>query len=266
MKSSRVLIKLGGASFQDEATLKTVGRALQQFRQYGYQVILVHGGGPSINAELTRRGIQWSFHQGQRITTHEMMEAIEGVLYGQTNSHLVNFLDDLDLPAVGLSGAHENLLFCQQASEILGQVGAIQKVHASRIEQILQQEDSPIPVIAPIGVGAQGELYNINADWAAAHLAAALNVEYLIFLTDQQGILNPEKKLIRRITESQLGHLISTEVVTGGMITKTMALQHALEKGVGAVRVMSSKDSIKGLWSDEIGTWCVQGESSYVSH
>lgn len=260
MKSSRVLIKLGGASFQDETTLQTVAQALRQFRQYGYQVILVHGGGPSINAELTRRGITWSFHQGQRVTSKEMMDVIESVLAGEINSKLVRYLGSHGIPAVGLSGADNNLLFCRQASETLGQVGAIEDVHTQTVEGVLAMKNSPVPVIAPIGVGALGEAYNINADWAAAHLAAALKVESLIFLTDQQGILNPEKKLIKRLTENQIGQLISTEVVTGGMITKTKALQHALHKGVRAVRVMNSRDSIKGLWSDDIGTWCIGGE------
>lgn len=273
MKSSRVLIKLGGASFQDEATMETVAETLKQFRRYGYQVILVHGGGPSINAELNRRGLTWTFEQGQRVTTREMMDVIESVLCGEINSKLVRFLVSHGIPAVGLSGADNNLLLCHQASEKLGQVGQVDEVTAHWVEGILNLDNSPVPVIAPVGVGATGEAYNINADWAASHLAAALKAEYLIFLTDQQGILDPEKKLIRRLTENQLGALVSTAVVTGGMITKTKALQHALEKGVGAVRVMNSRDSLKGLWSDEVGTWCVHdlnpnaetGES-HVSH
>lgn len=196
MKSSRVLIKLGGASFQDETTLETVAQALKQFRRYGYQVILVHGGGPSINAELTRRGITWSFQQGQRVTTPEMMDVIESVLCGDINSKLVRFLGSHNIPAVGLSGADNRLLLCQQASSSLGQVGNVQEVTTQWVEGILKLEDSPIPVIAPIGVGLSGEAYNINADWAAAHLAAALKVEYLIFLTDQQGILDPDRKSV----------------------------------------------------------------------
>lgn len=257
MKSSRVLIKLGGASFQDETTLQTVAQALKQFRQYGYQVILVHGGGPSINAELTRRGISWTFQNGQRVTTPEMMDVIEGVLCGDINKKLVRYLGSHGIPAVGLSGADNKLLLCQKASEDLGQVGSIQDVTSKWIESILALEDAPVPVIAPIGVGEGGEAYNINADWAASHLATALKAEYLIFLTDQPGILDPEKRLIPKLTEEDITHLLLKEVVTGGMITKTRALQHALGNGVNAVRVMNSKDSLKGLWSDKVGTWCV---------
>jgi acetylglutamate kinase len=262
MKSSRVLIKLGGAAFQDETVLQTVAEALKQFRQYGYQVILVHGGGPSINAELTRRGIQWRFEQGQRVTTPEMMDVIESVLCGDINSKLVRYLGSHGIPSVGLSGADGRLLLCKAASETLGQVGSIQDVTTNWVEGILKLENSPVPVIAPIGVGEKGEAYNINADWAASHLAVALKAEYLIYLTDQTGILNLQKQLIPRVNEDQLSTLMRSEVVTGGMITKTKALCHALQGGVQAVRVMNSKDSLKGLWSDKIGTWCVPTESN----
>lgn len=262
MKTSRVLIKLGGASLQDETVLMTLTEALAQFRKYGYQVILVHGGGPAINAELTRRGIQWSFLQGQRITTPEMMDVIETVLCGDVNNKLVRHLNCHGVPAVGLSGADGQTLLCQQASAELGQVGAIQEVMTRWIEGILAMNGTPVPVIAPIGVGANGEAYNINADWAASHLAAALHVEKLIFLTDQEGILNLQKQLIERVTEDQLQTLVNKEVVTGGMLTKTRALQFALKNGVKAVRVMNTKDSVKGVWSDQVGTWCVPDEAN----
>lgn len=265
MKSSRVLIKLGGASLQDETILSTLKEALTQFRKYGYQVILVHGGGPAINAELTKRGIKWSFVQGQRVTTPEMMDTIEFVLGKEVNSKLVGYLNENGVPALGLSGSEGKTLLCKQASAALGQVGAIQQVMPNWIERILQMKGNPVPVIAPIGVGIEGETYNINADWAASHLAAALKAEYLIFLTDQTGILNTQQQLIPKISLNGLLDLMNTEVVTGGMLTKTRALQFALENGVKAARVMNTKDSIKGLWSDLIGTWCTKGEEQDVA-
>ncbi|MEZ0392762.1 MAG: acetylglutamate kinase [Pseudobdellovibrionaceae bacterium] len=262
MKSSRILIKLGGASLQDETVLTTLTEALIQLRKYNYQVILVHGGGPAINAELTRRGITWNFLQGQRITTPEMMGVIESVLCGDVNRKLVRHLSSHGVPAVGLSGADGQTLLCKAASQELGQVGAIQEVMTQWIEGILKTEGSPVPVIAPIGVGAEGEAYNINADWAASHLASALKAEYLIFLTDQSGILNLQKNLIEKLTEDQLQTLVNQEVVTGGMLTKTRALQFALKHGVKAVRVMNTKDSVKGVWSDQVGTWCVPDDAN----
>jgi acetylglutamate kinase len=260
MNSSRVLIKLGGAALQDESVLHTVTEAILEYRHYGYQVILVHGGGPAINAELTRRGIQWSFVNGQRVTTPDMMEVIEGVLCGNINRKLIRHLAAHGLPTVGFSGADSNTLLCRQASEELGQVGTIIEVAAKWIDGLLALPNAPIPVIAPIGIGENGEAFNINADWAACHLAAALKAEYLIFLTDQNGILDAKKKPISRIDPMTLRSLIETSVVTGGMLTKTNSILHALDHGVKGVRVMSGKDAVLGLWSNYIGTWCTPGE------
>lgn len=266
MKASRVLLKLGGASLQDETVLKTVTAALKEYRTYGYQVILVHGGGPAINAELTRRGIEWSFVKGQRVTTPEMMSVIEGVLCGDINRKLVRHLVGEGLPAVGFSGVDRGTLLCKQASPELGQVGAIQECTVQWIESLLASPDSPIPVIAPVGVGADGEAYNINADWAASYLATALHAEYLIFLTDQNGILNTQKKQIQQVCEHGLQSMIEKEVVTGGMYTKTLTILHALDGGVKGVRVMNAHDAVNGLWSDYVGTWCMPEEEDVYQH
>lgn len=254
MKSSRVVIKLGGASLQDESVLNTFTTALKEYRKYDYQVIVVHGGGPAINKELIRRGIQWSFYQGQRITTPEMIGTIEEVLHGQVNAQLVNHLQTAGLPAVGLSGAAENTLFCTQASSHLGLVGNIECVNTELIEKALL---TSLPVISTIGVGAKGEKYNINADWAASRIAAALKAEYLIFLTDQNGILNEGRELIPETSVSGLHSLIEEEIVQGGMLTKTKTILSALNQGVKAVRVMNGKDSLRGLWNNHVGTWCM---------
>ena len=266
MKSSRVLIKLGGASLQDEKVLHVVTEALKQYRKYGYQVILVHGGGPAINAELTRRGIEWNFIKGQRVTTPDMMDVIEGVLCGDINRKLIRHLGSQGLPAVGFSGADGKTLLCKQASEELGQVGSIQEVAVKWIEGLLAQPNSPIPVIAPIGVGENGEAYNINADWAATHLATALKAEYLVFLTDQNGIWNTQKQLVSQMSQHTLENMVEDEVVTGGMYTKTLTILHALQQGVKAVRVMNARDSLNGLWSDYVGTWCMPEEEDVYQY
>lgn len=257
MKSSRVLIKLGGAALQDETVLHTVTEALVEYRRYGYQVILVHGGGPAINSELVRRGITWNFLNGQRVTSPEIMDVVEHVLCGDINRKLVRHLGSKNLPAVGFSGVDGKTLLCKQACEELGQVGAIEEVAAKWIDGLLALPGSPIPVIAPIGVGLGGEAYNINADWAASHLAVALNAEYLIFLTDQIGILDENKKLIPQIEKASLEELVEQDVVKGGMLTKTKTILHALDHGLKGVRVMAGRDAVRGLWSDYVGTWCL---------
>jgi acetylglutamate kinase len=250
-------MKLGGASLQDAGVLDVITKTLQEYRKYGYQVVLVHGGGPAINAELTRRGISWNFVNGQRVTTPDMMDVIESVLCGNINRKLVRHLTSHGLPAVGFSGADGNTLLCRQASEQLGQVGAIESVSVDWIEGMLAMKNSPMLVMSPIGIGENGEAYNVNADWAAAHLATGLKAEYLIFLTDQDGILDPEKKVINNLSENGLKALITNNWVSGGMYAKTQAVISSLKGGVGAVRVMNARDARNGLWSNFVGTWCI---------
>ena len=254
MKPSKVVIKLGGASLQDEAVLNTFTSALKEYRKYGYQVVVVHGGGPAINQELTKKHIQWNFYQGQRITTPEMIGVIEDVLHNKVNKQLVDHLNLEGVPAIGISGAEDNLLFCTQTSEKLGLVGSIETVNTKEIEKTME---SGVPVISTIGVGKKGEKYNINADWAASRIAQALKAKYLIFLTDQKGILNERTELIPELSISGLYTLIEDEIVQGGMLTKTKTILSALETGVKAVRVMNGKDCVKGLWSNHVGTWCL---------
>lgn len=257
MKSSRVLIKLGGAALKDDGVLDTVTEALLQYRRYGYQVILVHGGGPAINAELSRRGVTWTFLKGQRVTTPEMMDVIEGTLCGQVNRKLVRHFGSRGLPSFGFSGIDGKTLLCTPQSDELGRVGEIQAVDTRWVENLLAMPQPPLPVIAPIGVGAGGESYNLNADWAASRLAVALKAKYLIFLTDQKGILNSQGDVWARLRTGDLKELVDKEIVTDGMLTKTNAVISALSGGVGAVRVMDAKESIDGLWSNHIGTWCL---------
>ena len=260
MKSSRVLIKLGGSFLKETANLDVVAETLKEYRKYEYQPIVVHGGGPSINEELTRRGIEWSFLDGQRVTSPAMMEVIESVLCGDINRRLVRHFVGHGIPAVGFSGADGNTLMCEAASPALGQVGAITEVSAHWIEGLLALQESILPVISPVGIGETGQAYNINADWAAAHLAVALKVKYLIFLTDQKGILDQEKSLIPNLSSEALHGLIQCGVVNGGMLTKVNAINHALKNGVSAVRVMDAREMNAGLWSNHVGTWCMSAE------
>ncbi len=264
--NNRVLIKLGGASLQDESVITQVVETIRQYRRFGYSVVLVHGGGPAINAELTRRGIQWNFINGQRVTTAEMMDTIEMVLCGSVNRKLVRALNAAGIPAVGFSGVDGNTLLCKQASEELGQVGAIQQVNTDVIEGVLAMKGSPVPVIAPLGVGSHGEAYNINADWAASQMATAMGAAQLVFLTDQKGILDSQQNLITEINSDELQSLIDDKTVTGGMLTKTLTILHAIKNSVRTVRVMNAKDSLKGLWSDHIGTQCVASPDLIMKH
>lgn len=254
MKTNRVVIKIGGASLQTEPLRSDIIRTIREYQKYDYKVVLVHGGGPSINAELTRRGIQWEFIKGQRKTTLEMVTVIEDVLFNEVNSSLVRDLNTLEIPSMGLSGANQELLFCEAANAELGYVGVVKSVNLQPILSAV--ESKVVPVIAPIGIGAGGEKYNINADWAAAKIAAALNAEKLVFLTDQTGILDEAQSLIPFANREKLQGLVQSGVVSGGMYTKVLTVIEALEKGVAQVRIMGGHQARNGLWSDFVGTFC----------
>ena len=139
----RLLIKLGGAALQDPVVSENVCRDLKKLRHAGFEIIVVHGGGPRINQELVRRGIQWHFINGQRVTTPEMMEVIEMVLCGQVNREIVRSLQRIGVNAMGVSGVDARLLECRQLCPELGQVGKIQNVNASWIESLLGFRDVP---------------------------------------------------------------------------------------------------------------------------
>lgn len=249
----RVVLKLGGSSLQDPSALKEVIESIRGYLRYEYQVIIVHGGGPMINQELTKQGISWTFINGQRQTTGEMITVIEDVLVNTVNKDLVTSLNRANINAVGLSGAQDTLM-CSQLNEELQFVGEINHVNTDAIEALLNEKSNTIPVVAPIGIGANGEKYNINADWAAAKIAIALKAKKLIFLTDQKGILNQSGELIEDASLEFLTDLIENKTVTGGMYTKVLTIKDALSHGVPQVRVLNGKSSVDGLWSDFIGT------------
>lgn len=256
MRQDLVVIKLGGASLLDPATRDQVVKTVRDYRRYDYDVVLVHGGGPAINAELTKRNISWSFINGQRVTSVEMINVIENVLFGQINAELVAALNEGGVPAIGLSGAKNNLLHCKQASAELGQVGLVESVNAEFVQALITPEKNVVPVIAPIGIGEDAELFNINADWAAAKIASALKAKKLIFLTDQNGILDQDKKLIEHTDYVQLQQLINNGTVSGGMYTKVLTVVDALVHGVSQVRILRGTQAYDGLWSDYVGTMC----------
>ncbi len=248
----RIVIKQGGSSLGDPSTLSELSAIVSGYQQRGYEVVLVHGGGPAINAELVKRGITWKFIDGQRQTTAEMMTVIDQVLGQNVNSQLVNGLQQNGIKSIGLSGAEDRILFCRQLNSELGQVGLVEDVNASVIETALSE--GLLPIVAPIGVGEQGMKFNVNADWAAAKIAIALKAEKLIFLTDQDGILGEKKRLIRRATPLHIQQLISEGIISGGMCTKANAMMSALQYGVTQVRVLNANQSSQIFSKTSLGT------------
>jgi acetylglutamate kinase len=242
---TKIVVKLGGSVLQDDEVLRLLCEDLAAIRKVGVSIIAVHGGGPAINAELERRGIKWSFHEGQRVTSPEMMAVIEATLCGSVNRRVVRGLYAAGLKAVGLSGADAGTLVCKAADPRLGQVGLIERVNGALIDFTLAMQDElgarGIPVIAPVGVGRDGKAYNINADWVASRVASHYGVAKMVFLTDQDGILGPDGKLIPEIDAGELEQMIEDGSVRDGMLAKARTIQHALQNGVTDVHVINAR-------------------------
>lgn len=253
-----LLIKIGGAALEDKAIVAGLCGDLNRLRSVGVKVVLVHGGGPSINHELKLRGIQWEFIEGQRVTTPEMMDVIEMVLCGHVNQKLVRQLNGSGVKAIGLSGADAGTLMCQQASPKLGQVGKIDHVETTLIDSILAADT--IPVIAPVGMGLDGAAFNVNADWAASRVAQALGIKKMLFLTDQDGILDVRGKVYTELDAAELEQIAEKGIVHGGMLAKVQTVIHALRNGVSDVHILNARKPhslIEELFTDGgVGTVC----------
>lgn len=254
----RIVIKLGGSSLHNKETVKELAALIRGYQKRRYHVVLVHGGGPAINEALAKENISWKFIDGQRQTTPQMMTVIDRVLATEVNGTLVENLKAEKVSAVGISGADSKVLFCSAASKELMLVGKVDEVNPQSIKEILNQFGGKVPVIAPIGLGKDHQKYNINADWAAAQIAVALQAKKLIFLTDQDGILNEQKKLVPLADAVMIDEMISTGIISGGMSTKVKAMLTALNSGISQVRVLHASFSSLLLTAEKIGTVLMQ--------
>ncbi|MDX6228929.1 MAG: acetylglutamate kinase, partial [Frankiales bacterium] len=216
-------------------------------RYVGIRVVVVHGGGPQINEHLAKLGIQSSFAGGLRVTTPETMQVVRMVLVGQVNRDLVNLVNDHGPFAVGLSGEDAQLFTAVRRGVVvdgeeidLGQVGDVSLVDPATVVALLEAQR--IPVVATIGRGEDGEIYNLNADTAAAALAVALKAEKLIVLTDVEGLYADwpaSEELISELTTDQLRLLLPT--LSTGMIPKMEACVRAVEGGVPRAHVLDGR-------------------------
>ena len=235
-----VVVKSGGNAMINEEIKRSVMGDLVLLRLIGIQVVLVHGGGPEISGLLKRIGKESRFIDGLRVTDAETMDVVQMVLSGKVNKGLVSLLQSLGGKAIGLSGMDGGMIAAKQLDERLGFVGEITAVHPQPILDVLG--DGYIPVISSIGVGAEGESYNINADTAAARIAAALNAECLISMTDIAGVLRDKDdpaSLIPYIGVSEAPQLMRDGVICGGMIPKIECCIEAIRRGVKKVFVLN---------------------------
>ncbi|MGE3538234.1 MAG: acetylglutamate kinase [Candidatus Tectimicrobiota bacterium] len=247
-----VVVKYGGHAMTDEALRQSFARDIVLLKCVGVHPVIVHGGGPQIDATMQRMGIKAQFVAGLRVTDAETMDIVEMVLGGKLNKEIVALINVHGGQAVGLSGKDANLIVATkkqlyrqltpgQPPELvdIGQVGEVQSINTTIIEVL--KNSGFIPVISPTGVGEQGESYNINADTVAGDIAAALRAEKLLFLTDVAGILDADKKLLPTLAPDAVQALKQAGVIDGGMLPKVDACVHALTHGVDKTHIIDGR-------------------------
>ena len=247
-----VVIKYGGNAMVDEKLKASFAKDVTLMKYIGLNPVIVHGGGPQISKTMERMGLKPKFVSGYRVTDSETMDIVEMVLGGKVNKEIVNLINSNGGRAVGLTGKDGGLIKAKKklmkgtspetgAPEIIdaGLIGEVESIDASILDAL--DKGGFIPVIAPVGVGANGETYNINADLVAGAVASALSASKLILLTDIAGIQDKDGNLITTLNKKKVEELIKKKVITGGMLPKVAACFDALGGNVGKVHVVDGR-------------------------
>jgi acetylglutamate kinase len=247
-----IVIKYGGSTMEEEGLKRNFALDVVLLKYIGIHPVIVHGGGPQISEMLNRVGKKSQFIEGMRVTDRETMDVVEMVLVGKVNKELVTLINQQGGKAVGLSGKDGRLITAEKLKltksvgkgkdpEIIdiGMVGEVKEINPGVIEAL--EKENFIPVIAPVGVGEQGETYNINADLVAGKVAAALKAEKLILLTDVEGVMDEKQRLISNLRAKQAKRLIGQKVVSSGMIPKVNCCLGALEDGVAKTHIIDGR-------------------------
>ncbi|MBO9442568.1 acetylglutamate kinase [Phaeobacter italicus] len=234
-----VVVKLGGHAMGSDDAMETFARDIVLLRQVGVNPVIVHGGGPMINAMLDKLAIQSEFVNGKRVTDAATMEVVEMVLSGVVNKRIVQAINRQGGAGVGLSGKDANLITCTQANPDLGCVGTPDQMDPSVLHHLFEQD--MIPVIAPIGAGPNGETFNINGDTAAGAIASALKADRLLLLTDVSGVKNGAGDVVTELKAADVEEMTATGVIAGGMIPKTETALSAVRNGVRACTIVDGR-------------------------
>ncbi len=234
-----VVIKLGGHAMGSDEAMESFARDVVLMRQVGVNPVIVHGGGPMINAMLDQLNIQSEFVNGKRVTDKATVEVVEMVLSGLVNKRIVQAINGQGGTAVGLSGKDANLMVCDQADPALGFVGSPSKMDPKILHDLFAHD--VIPVIAPLGAGKNGETFNINGDTAAGAIASALKADRLLLLTDVSGVKNAAGEVVTELKAGQIREMTMDGTIAGGMIPKTETALDALHSGVRAVVILDGR-------------------------
>jgi acetylglutamate kinase len=246
------VIKYGGHAMGDEKLAQDFARDIVLLKHIGINPVVVHGGGPQIGKMLERLKIKSEFVDGLRVTDRETVDIVEMVLSGSINKQVVTAINEAGGTAIGLSGKDGGLIQARKIRRTakdpdsniekildLGFVGEPTMVHPDILDDLTRS--GMIPVIAPIGIGAEGETYNINADTAAGAIAGALAASKLIVLTDVAGVLSKDDELISELTAFEARRLITNGTISGGMIPKVETCMYALERDVQAAHILDGR-------------------------
>ena len=234
-----VVIKFGGHAMGNDEAMETFARDIVLMQQVGVNPVIVHGGGPMINEMLDRLNIKSDFFNGKRVTDEPTMEVVEMVLSGRVNKRIVQAINKQGGQAVGLSGKDAKLITCDQEDPKLGLVGTPRNINPTLLNHLFDAD--MIPVIAPLGSGDNGETFNINGDTAAGSIAAALNADRLLLLTDVSGVKNTDGETLTELTPKDIKDLIASGEISGGMLPKTETALNAIEGGVRAVVILDGR-------------------------
>ena len=244
-----MVIKYGGHAMVDEELKQTFARDIVLLKLVGINPVVVHGGGPQIGKLLERLNIPTRFVGGMRVTDSDTMNVVEMVLGGLVNQDIVSLINTQGGRAVGITGKDGKLISATKlamrdpekeaaTSEIIdiGHVGEVEKVNGAVLDALVAQ--GFIPIVAPIGVGKDGEAYNINADIVAGKIAEFLHAEKLILLTDTPGILDADGNTLTGLTAAEVARLIEDDVIKGGMLPKTQCAIDAIKGGVASAQII----------------------------
>ncbi|TDL87123.1 acetylglutamate kinase [Meridianimarinicoccus aquatilis] len=234
-----VVIKLGGHAMGSDEAMRSFARDIALMSQVGVNPVVVHGGGPAINDMLAKLDIKSEFVNGKRVTDAATMDVVEMVLAGLINKRIVAAINAEGGRAVGLSGKDGNLMVCKQTDPALGYVGTPDRMDTTVLRTLFGAR--MIPVIAPLGVGENGQSYNVNGDTAAGAIAAALKARRLLLLTDVAGVKDDTGAVVTELTAPQIRSLTEKGVIAGGMIPKTETALAALRGGVRAAVILDGR-------------------------
>lgn len=270
-RGKRVLIKYGGSAMLNQDLKRDFAEDIALLGFIGVKPVIVHGGGPQIGELLKKIGKESRFVKGLRVTDQETMDVVEMVLVAKVNKDVVSLINFYGGTAVGLSGRDGKLIRAKKAKparladvdEDLGLVGEVERINPVVITAL--EEHGFIPVIAPVGAGPQEKPYNINADTAAGAMAAALEAEKFILLTDVAGVIDKENELVSSLTEEQAETMIKNGEISGGMIPKVRSCLNAIRGGVPKAHIIDGRVShallLEILTDEGIGTEIVRDKA-----